>query len=77
MLHEAADESGDLRKPTDLIHLSTVRASGVTGFHLHHRALDIVNGNDGAAFVAAEFAHVGNDLNEAAAAVGTKKLMRD
>jgi hypothetical protein len=46
-----------------------VRACGLTGFHLHHRALNFCRRNDGAAFVAAEFALVGNDFNQGATAI--------
>lgn len=48
----------------------------ITGFHFRHRALDVPIGNDGIALRCSGLAHVGDDLDDAAAAVGTKKFVR-
>src|ERR1035438_10909404 len=49
-----------------------MRAGGLGGLHLHHGALDIRQRHNDAAFIADELGLLANDLNQAAAAIGSE-----
>ena len=54
-----------------------MRAGGLGGLHLHHGALDIRQRHNDAAFIADELGLLANDLNQAAAAIGSEVGMRE
>jgi hypothetical protein len=54
-----------------------MRAGGLGGLHLHHDTLDIRQRHNDATFIADELGLLANDLNQAAAAIGSEVGMRE